>query len=88
MKQFSLLRLVRSLDDFGHRLNLRYKGEETLQSWQGGALSLLVQILTFVIVIIGVQKVLEMKDPKITQILRPLEEDEVLDISTNGVNFA
>ena len=75
------------MDDFGHKLNLRYKGEETLQSWQGGALSILVQVLTFVIVIIGAQKVFDMKDPQITQILRPLEEDESLSITNDGISF-
>ena len=39
MGNFSLLSLLRSLDDFGHKINVTYKGEEAYQTCGGSLLS-------------------------------------------------
>ena len=72
MTAFSLFRMLRKFDDYGYPIRLRYKGEATYQSFLGGVLTLTVQVLTFIIVVIGLKKVLLMGDPNITSFPRPV----------------
>ena len=39
---FSLLKVLRSLDDFGHPIGVTYKGDEVHQSTLGGIMTIAV----------------------------------------------
>ena len=47
--KISLSKLVKTMDDFGHPINVTYKGEETHQSIIGGTFSVLVKVLTLIL---------------------------------------
>ena len=53
---FSLRRIVRSLDDFGHPITLTYKGEETYQSCLGGIVTLVVIAFTIGMAAVKIQQ--------------------------------
>ena len=88
MQLFSLLRFVRSLDDYGSPIELTYKGKTSHQTFMGGVCSLGVQVLTLIIVVIGVRKVLFMTDPNITSYARPVSAEERESLSQNGLRFS
>ena len=69
---FSLGRLLRSLDDFGHPITLTYKGEETYQTCLGGVITVVVSAFTMVMAVVKIQQVIEMSDPNITSFPRPM----------------
>ena len=52
---FSLRRILRSLDDFGHPITLTYKGEETYQSCLGGIITLVVSAFTLAMAAVKIQ---------------------------------
>ena len=49
--QFSLRKLVRRLDYFGHDIKVNYKGEKTYTSALGGIITVVVYALTLVLII-------------------------------------
>ena len=67
---------------------MRYKGEVTHQSFLGGILTLAVQVLTTMIVVIGVQKVWMMSDSNITSYPRPVSAEERETLNENGLRFS
>ena len=71
-----MLRFIRSLDDFGHPIKLSYKGEDTYQSFLGGVFTLAVQVLTAVLIFIGVKKVLNVSDATVSGYVRPVSTEE------------
>ena len=48
---YSLWSLLRQVDDFGHPMNLTFKGEVTYQTLIGGLFRIVVQVLTLVKII-------------------------------------
>ena len=70
--RFSLQRLIRSFDDFGHPITLTYKGEETYQSCLGGLLTFFVSAFTLAMAATKIQSVVQMSDPIVTSFSRPL----------------
>ena len=76
MTAFSLFRMLRKFDDYGYPIQVNYKGEATYQSFLGGMLTLLVNVMTLMIVVIGLKKVLLMDDPNITSFPRPVTAEE------------
>ena len=70
------MRMLRSLDNFGHPIQLNYKGNETYQSACGGLLTIAVQVITLIASISALTEVFGMKDPKITSFTRPLTEKD------------
>ena len=87
MKAFSLLRFIRSLDDFGHPIKLSYKGEDTYQSFFGGVFTLLVQVLTAVLIFTGFKKVINIADATISGYVRPVSSEERQMYNRDGLNF-
>ena len=73
---FKFMRMLRSLDNFGHPIQLNYKGNETYQSACGGLLTIAVQVITLIASISALTEVFGMKDPKITSYTRPLTEED------------
>ena len=82
------MRFMRSLDAFGYKMRLTYQGAEAYQSWPGGLLSVLVGCLTILVVINGLNKVINMTEPQITAFYKPLTEEERQSIKSEGLNFA
>ena len=83
--RFAFLRVLKTMDDYGHPIQLTYKGEETYQSAFGGLLTVGVQIMTLAMTTIALMEVLQMMDPKITQYSRPLSESDREEIG--DINF-
>ena len=69
---FKVIKMLRNLDDFGHPVNVSFKGEESYKSPLGGILTIAVRLLTLVIVYKAVAEVFNMEDPVIKSIARPI----------------
>ena len=54
---------IRTLDDFGHPINVTYKGEETHQSCLGGVLTIVVKFFTAMVALKAIGEVFKMDDP-------------------------
>ena len=67
---------LRSVDIFGHPINLQYKGSASYQSLLGAVLTLAVYALTFVLFIKGIKEVIMMQDPELTSYEKPLSLEE------------
>ena len=63
----SLSKLLKSIDSFGHPIQVNYKGEETFKSQVGGVLSLLSLALTLVLVLKAVIEMVVMEEPTLTE---------------------
>ena len=74
--QFSLRKLVRGLDRFGHQIKVNYKGEETYNSSLGGIITVAVYALTLILIVKSAEEILLMQDPKITAFSKPLNLEE------------
>ena len=75
-KKFSLGKVLKSRDAFGHRIDVTYKGRETHNSITGGVLTLLVQVFTGFLTLAALAEVFEMQDPQISSFQRPVASDE------------
>ena len=73
---YSLWSLLRQMDDFGHPMNLTFKGEVTYQTLIGGFLSIVVQVLTLVKIIQAGIEIYSVQEPKITSFKRFLSLSE------------
>ena len=78
--KFSLLRFMRNRDSYGHPINLYYKGDEAYQTYLGGFLTFLAQILTFVLFIGAMEEIIEMKEPIVSSFERPMLLSERKDL--------
>ena len=88
--RFSLKKLIREFDDFGHPVGLTYKGEDSHQSVLGGAFTIVVTAFTFMLVLIKVDQVFSMSDPTITIFPKPLgmeKREELGNISFREAKF-
>ena len=63
----SLSKLLKSIDSFGHPIQVNYNGEETYKSLVGGVLSLLSLALTLVLVLKAVNEIVAMEEPTLTE---------------------
>ena len=63
----SFSNLLKSIDSFGHPIQVNYKGEETFKSLVGGVLSLLSLALTLVLVLKAVNEIVAMEEPTLTE---------------------
>ena len=81
---FSMLRLLRSLDTFGHPIKVNYKGEETYNSALGGILTLAMYALTLVLVERAFTEIFTMQEPSLSEYMKPLSRDEKLDMGDVG----
>ena len=64
--KFALLRFLISLDIFGHRQELSYKGLESYGIAAGGVASLAVKAATLISFFFYVNKMINLKDPIVT----------------------
>ena len=63
--RFSLMRLLVSMDDFGHRQFLTYKGRETFQTRLGGICTLLIKISTLACFLYYMRQLNQMEEPEV-----------------------
>ena len=88
--RFSIVKFVRSFDDYGHPIQVTYKGEESHQTFLGGICTALVQMTTLIMIVLGLENVLLMTDPSITSFSKTITVDEQADtkeISFTKYNF-
>ena len=84
--KFALSRFLISFDIFGHRPELTYKGLESYGTSAGGFASLVVKVSTLISFFFYVDKMINMKDPKVTSYELDLTEEEKM--KNGAVNFA
>ena len=84
--RFSLARFVRSFDDYGHPIQVTYKGEESYQTFLGGVCTGLVQITTLIMILLGLENVLMMTEPSIISFSKTISVDEQADMEE--ISFA
>ena len=68
--------MLKSIDSFGHPIQVNYKGEETFKSQVGGLLSLLSLALTLVLVVRAVNEMVVMEEPTLTEFSKPLQMED------------
>ena len=68
------LRILPSLDNFGHSFALTYKGSEAYQTKLGGLCSLLIKVMTLIMFIVTCKSMILMEDPAIASFSRPLSK--------------
>ena len=73
---FSLGSFVKNLDNFGHRISVSYKGQDSHQTIVGGFMTIIVRVLTAITIVIGLEKVIGMTEPIITSFPRFIPHDE------------
>ena len=83
--RLSILRMLRSIDDYGHPIGVTYKGQESYQSAAGGFLSLFVLVFTAVMAGSTLVEVFSMNEPKVNQYIKPLSTNDREEIG--AVNF-
>ena len=82
----ALSRFLISFDIFGHRPELIYKGLESYGTAAGGIVSLFVKVATLITFFYYVDKMINMKDPKVTSYELDLTEEERM--KNGAINFA
>lgn len=84
--RFSIKRFVRGLDDFGHPIQVNYKGEETFQSLLGSVLTIVVQVLTVINIVRAIKEITLMQEPQIESYEVPISVEEQM--QNKSVSFA
>ena len=72
----SFSNLLKSIDSFGHPIQVNYKGEETFKSQVGGLLSLLSLALTLVLVVRAVNEMVVMEEPTLKEFSKLLQLED------------
>ena len=67
---FKPLRLVRSLDDFGHTIKVTYKGEESFQTVCGGVFTIVARVIILIAISRAASEVISMQEPDIKSLSR------------------
>ena len=78
--KFSILSLLRSLDEFGHPMSLTYKGDFTYQTLIGGVLSIIMQVLVAIMIINAVIEVYNVDEPTITSFERFISLEDRIEL--------
>ena len=81
----SLSRFLLSLDDYGHKQNLTYRGSETFPTMIGAGCTVVTRILTVLIFIFYFIELIEKAEPQIQSYRIPVPEEER--IETGDVNL-
>ena len=58
-----LKKFVKGQDEFGHKMNLNYQGEESFSTWTGAILSIAYLIFIAIITLLGIVEVMSYRDP-------------------------
>ena len=74
---FSLASLLLNQDNFGHKVELNYKGSETHKSHLGGLCSFGVKVMTLIMAVVALKSMILMEDPEVVSFSRPLSKDEI-----------
>ena len=74
---FSLASFLLNLDNFGHKVELNYKGSETHKSHLGGLCSFCVKVMTLIMAVVALKSMILMEDPEVVSFSRPLSKDEI-----------
>ena len=73
--RFSLTALLRNRDAFGHPIGVYFNGEDSYQTLLGGFMTLVAQILTFVLITQAIQEIIGMEEPVVTMYENFLDAD-------------
>ena len=74
--KFSLIKLLRGRDAYGHPIGVNFKGDDHYQTLLGGVLTFVAQALTLVLCVRAVIEIFEMEDPSVTVFERLMQYEE------------
>ena len=74
MKKFYLANAFRSIDVFGHPINVNHKGNSSHQSLLGACLTVVAIIFTLIMLTLKVEEIFLMEDPSIQNFSKPLSD--------------
>ena len=77
----SLSHWLKSVDSFGHPVQVNYKGDKTFKSQVGGVLSLLSMALTLMMVVRAVKEMVLMEEPTLSEFAKPLELSDRIELA-------
>ena len=86
----SAIKLLRTIDDFGHPIRVNFKGEEHHQTACGGFLTIGVRIFIIIAIVKAATEVYLMQDPVIKSLTRPLslaDREEIGEIEFSSNNY-
>ena len=69
---FGISKALKSVDMYGHPINVNYRGENSYKTSYGGLLSLLTYFLTIIMVVRATEELVLMKDPSVKVDQKPL----------------
>ena len=84
------LKMLRSFDDFGHKIHVSYKGKESYQTFCGGFFTIVSRIIVLIAIIKAAEEVILMKEPQINSIERfqSIEDrDSIGEIRLSDLNY-
>ena len=73
---FNVSMIMRKVDMFGHPIGINYKGSEVYNTALGGAISILVYILTLSLTITAISELVSMREPTLTDYTKPMTKED------------